>query len=79
MTRHEGVRRYLRSYSHENHPEIPPLIYANLSAPAVTYAEGEEDAWSRLAAWRRVLEIDYAEQRALRECESIARELAASA
>ena len=55
-----------------NHPEIPPAIYAKLAAPAVIEAKRMRDAWPALAAWREVLEIDYAQDEALAECTSIA-------
>jgi hypothetical protein len=51
-----------------NHPEIPPQIYAKLAAPAIAKASGEHDARSALAAWRNVLEIDYAQAEALDAC-----------
>jgi hypothetical protein len=59
-----------------NHPEIPPEIYAKLAVPAVAEAKREGDSWPALAAWRNVLEIDYAQDEALVECASIARSLA---
>ncbi|MCH2114415.1 MAG: hypothetical protein MK171_05840 [Pirellulales bacterium] len=52
----------------ENHPEIPPMIYARLAAPAIANAMGEVEIWSALGAWRNVLEIDYANAHALSEC-----------
>jgi hypothetical protein len=60
-----------------NHPEIPPAIYAQLAVPAVAAARSTGHVWDRLAAWRRVLEIDYAHDEALRECVAIARSLSA--
>lgn len=53
-----------------NHPEIPPQIYAKLSAPAVAVARAESDPWTAIAAWRSVLEIDYAHDEALSACVS---------
>jgi hypothetical protein len=61
-----------------NHPEIPPAIYAKLAAPAIVAAKQVREAWPALAAWRKVLEIDYAQDEALAECASIARSLTAS-
>ena len=55
----------------ENHPEIPPQIYAKLSAGTVAKAEQETEPWSALAAWQEVLEIDYAHHQALAACQSI--------
>lgn len=52
----------------DDHPEIPPQIYARLAAPAVAAAKAETDAWPALAAWRRVLDIDYAHEEALTAC-----------
>jgi len=59
-----------------NHPEIPPLIYAKLSAPAAAKAELETEPWAALAAWREVLEIDYAHPQALKACQMIVGSLA---
>jgi hypothetical protein len=61
-----------------NHPEIPPAIYAKLAAPAVAAAKQEHEGWPALAAWRKVLEIDYSHEQALAECTSIAQSLAVS-
>jgi len=60
----------------EDHPKIPPLIYARLAAPAVAAAREATDLWEAYSAWRRVLEIDYAEQEALNECTSLVSRLA---
>jgi hypothetical protein len=49
----------------ENHPEIPPLLYAKLTEQAVSQACKESDPWLSLEAWRKVLEIDYAHSQAL--------------
>ena len=59
-----------------NHPEIPPVIYAKLTAPAIAKARKESEPWSALAAWRAVLEIDYAQNEALAESTSISQSLA---
>jgi hypothetical protein len=61
----------------ENHPEIPPQIYAKLAAPALEEASLQTESWAALTAWRKVLEIDYAQREALRECVAIARQMAA--
>lgn len=55
----------------ENHPEIPPRIYAKLTTPAVASARRVAEFWPALAAWRRVLEIDYASDEALAACMSL--------
>ena len=60
----------------ENHPEIPPMIYAKLSSAAVVMAQREADPWKSLKAWRKVLEIDYAHDKALKECQAIVERLA---
>jgi len=60
-----------------NHPEIPPAIYAKLTAPAIAGARQQREAWSALAAWRKVLEIDYAQEEALAECKSIIQSISA--
>jgi len=60
----------------EDHPEIPPQIYAKLTAPAVAKAEQETEPWAALSAWRNVLEIDYAHQQALSKCLEIVNALA---
>jgi predicted metal-dependent phosphoesterase TrpH len=60
----------------ENHPEIPPQIYAKLTAASIDRAKSEREPWLALTAWRKVLEIDYAQAEALDECISIARSLA---
>lgn len=60
----------------ENHPEISPLIYAKLAAPAIDRAKAEREPWHALAGWREVLEVDYANEEALTHCSSIARSLA---
>jgi hypothetical protein len=62
----------------ENHPEIPPAIYAKLAAPAIAAAKGAKDPWAALAAWRRVLEIDYAQDGALTACVRLVDTLPAS-
>ena len=49
----------------ENHPEIPPMLYEKLSAPAVARAEAAGDTWSAISAWREALDVDYAHPRAL--------------
>jgi hypothetical protein len=59
----------------DNHPEIPPQIYAKLATAAIQKAQSTRDTWPALAAWRQVLAIDYANDEALRSCESIARSL----
>lgn len=56
----------------EDHPEIPPQIYAKLSRPAVERATKQSDSHAALTAWRDVLAIDYAHPEALRHCCSIA-------
>ena len=61
----------------ENHPEIPPQIYAKLAAPAVAIAQRTTEPWAALAAWRDVLEIDYAHTQALAECQKILETFAA--
>ena len=61
----------------DNHPEIPPQIYAKLAGPAIQKAQATCDFWPALAAWRQVLAIDYANDEALTACESIFRSLAA--
>lgn len=61
----------------DNHPEIPPMIYAKLAASAVAKAENETEPWSALAAWRKVLEIDYANQQALDRCLAIVESIGA--
>lgn len=60
----------------DDHPEIPPRIYAKLAAPAIDRAKQEREPWRALAAWREVLEVDYANEEALAQCCSIARSLA---
>ena len=60
----------------EDHPEIPPRIYAKLSAPAVAAAREATDPWQAYSAWRHVLEIDYAQQEALSQCTSLVHRLA---
>ncbi len=60
----------------ENHPEIPPRIYAKLAAPAVAVAKEVVDPWQSYSAWRKVLEIDYAQQEALHQCTSLVSRLA---
>ena len=60
----------------EDHPEIPPMIYAKLSAPAVAAARETTDPWEAYFAWRKVLEIDYAQQEALHHCSSLVSRLA---
>ena len=60
----------------ENHAEIPPQIYAKLAASAINKAKSETEPWAALAAWRDVLEIDYAQTDALRECVVITRAMA---
>jgi predicted metal-dependent phosphoesterase TrpH len=60
----------------DNHPEIPLQIYAKLAATAIEQANSESEPWLALAAWRKVLEVDYAQERALRQCVLIARSLA---
>jgi len=55
----------------EDHPEIPPMIYAKLTAPAVAKAKQKTEPWATLFAWREVLEIDYAHSQALKECSTI--------
>lgn len=52
----------------ENHREIPPLLYAHLAASAILQARTIPPPWPALAAWRAVLEIDYAQEEALRRC-----------
>ncbi len=56
----------------QNHPEIPPLLYARLTTSAVAEAAAALDPWEAFVAWRNVLEIDYAHPRALSECEGFA-------
>jgi len=60
----------------ENHPEIPPMIYAKLSESAVAAAQEVKEPWRALEAWREVLEIDYAHGEALEQCQRYARDLA---
>ena len=60
----------------QDHPEIPPQIYAKLAAPAIEQAKPQTEPWSALAAWRKGLEIDYAQEDALHQCVAITRELA---
>jgi predicted metal-dependent phosphoesterase TrpH len=60
-----------------NHPEIPPAIYARLAAPAAAEARQLREAWPALAAWWKVLEIDYAHEEALAECAAILQSLSA--
>lgn len=60
----------------DNHPEIPPRIYAKLTAPAIERAKSEHDSWRALMAWREVMDIDYANEEALTQCSAIARSLA---
>jgi hypothetical protein len=55
----------------EDHPEIPPQIYAKLSSRAVEKALKTSDPSAALSAWREVLEIDYAHPQALERCRSI--------
>jgi len=62
----------------ENRPEIPPLIYAKLTAPAIAQASEITDPWEAYSAWRNVLEIDYAQTDALHHCSSLAYSFAAS-
>ena len=50
-----------------DHPEIPPRLYSNLTASAIVEAEKQTEPWPKLAAWRRVLEIDYANDAALNQ------------
>ena len=52
----------------ENHPEIPPLIYAKLARQQLSAAREATDPWQAYSAWREVLEIDYAQQEALHQC-----------
>lgn len=54
----------------DNHPEIPPMIYHKLSKTEVELARCKSDGWPRIAAWWRVLGIDYAQAEALREIAS---------
>ena len=60
----------------ENHPEIPPMIYEKLAAPAVAEAQAETEPWAALSAWRKVLEIDYANEQALNKCLEIVQSIA---
>jgi predicted metal-dependent phosphoesterase TrpH len=60
----------------ENHPEIPPMIYAKLAAPDVATARLERESWPTLSAWRKVLEVDYAQDEALTEVVAITRAVA---
>lgn len=59
----------------DNHPEIPPQIYAKLAAPATERARRPGSGWEALAAWRDVLEIDYAQAEALNACVTISQSL----
>jgi hypothetical protein len=59
-----------------DHPEIPPQIYAKLAGPAIAEAQAARDPWAALAAWRRVLDIDYAQEEALVQCMAISTSLA---
>lgn len=56
----------------ENHPEIPPQIYAILTRQAVAEARRRPESWQAMSAWREVLAIDYANEAALRWCEQFA-------
>jgi hypothetical protein len=67
---HSGREQDFRGKG-EQHPALPPAIYAELAATAIAAARGESDQWPALAAWRRVLEIDYAQEDALAACVSI--------
>ncbi|MEO2047756.1 MAG: hypothetical protein ABGX16_14420 [Pirellulales bacterium] len=60
----------------DNHPEIPPMIFASIAASAVVKAELETEPWAAYSAWRDVLEIDYAHLQALKECQAIVESLA---
>jgi hypothetical protein len=55
----------------EDHPEIPPQIYAKLTKRAAQEAAQASEPWAALAAWRNVLAIDYAHPEALERCGSI--------
>jgi len=59
-----------------NHPEIPPQIHAKLAAPALAKARNQSAPWTALEAWRRVLEIDYANDDALAGCVNVVESLA---
>jgi hypothetical protein len=61
----------------ENHPEIPPQIYAKLAAPSLAVARQASEPWSALGAWRKVLEVDYANDEALAACVRIVESLSA--
>lgn len=60
----------------ENHPEIPPLIFAKLAAPTIAAAREKTEVWDAYSAWRRVLDIDYAQPEALDQCNKLVRHLA---
>jgi hypothetical protein len=60
----------------DNHPEIPPQIYGKLTASSIDRAKSKRDPWLALTAWRKVLEIDYAQEEALDQCVLISRSLA---
>jgi hypothetical protein len=63
----------------EDHPEIPPQIYEKLAAPSAARAKLSPPGWQRFAAWREVLDADYAHEEALRQCAEFARTHASSA
>ncbi|MBX3427884.1 MAG: hypothetical protein KF688_19550 [Pirellulales bacterium] len=71
---HSGREEQLGGHV-DNHPEIPPLIYAKLAAPAIDRARCERCGWPAYAAWRQVLAIDYANDEALECCGEVARGL----
>lgn len=59
----------------ENHPEIPPQIYAKLSAPSIAVARQASEPWPALSDWRKVLDVDYANEEALVACVRIVESL----
>lgn len=71
---HDGLEQQ-RGGQLENHPEIPPLIYAKLTEQAVAMAHVEKKPWLAYERWREVLDIDYAHAEALDRISTIIHEL----
>ena len=47
-------------------------IYAKLTAPSAAQARELSEHWPALSAWREVLDIDYADDEALCQCQQLA-------